>query len=318
VRRHKFACAAGFSALTKLGDESNLLALAEAAAERPGAEQEAARQGLWSMRGSKIDSKIVEEIGTQRSKIRAELIVAAGERGITSAADPIAKALGDNDPDAQRAALRALRNVGGSAQLPIVLDVLTKASSPADRREATQTLGAVVKRSARSAISQVLSAYSASPSIECRLSLLEVMGQSSNDSALPVLRSSLADENPEIARGAILALSNWERPAGLADLYAIAKDGKDTTLRILALRGYIKQIGLRLRSERPVADSVRLLSEALLLSKEAAEKRSVLALLAAYPSQQSLELAEELLRDESVANEAKAAVTRLRTVLGPQ
>jgi HEAT repeat protein len=173
-----------------------------------------------------------------------------------------------------------------------------------------------VKRSEPAAINQVLSAYRDSSSVESRVSLLEVLGQSSNETALPVLRSSLTDQNPEIARGAILALSNWENPAPLNDLQALAKNGKDPVLKTLALRGYIKLIGFR--SGRPTADSVRLLSEALQLSKDPAEKRSVLALLPSYPSQQSLQLAETLLRDESVANEAKVAVGRLRNAIGQQ
>ena len=308
--------AAGFAALAKLGDESNVLTLAEAAAERPGPEQDAARQSLGSLRGSKTDATIIEGIGSKRGKVRAELIVAAGERGIAAAADPIAKSLKDNDPDAQRAALRALRNVGGSAQLPMLLDLLAKASSTSDRREITQTLIAVVKRSEPAAINQVLSSYHDSSPVESRVSLLEVLGQSSNDSALPVLRNSLTDPNPEIARGAILALSNWENPAPLMDLQAIAKGGKDPVLKTLGLRGYIKLIGLR--SPRPASDTVRLLSEALQLSKDPAEKRSVLALLPSYPSEQSLNLAETLLRDESVANEAKVAVGRLRNAIGQQ
>jgi HEAT repeat protein len=308
--------AAGFAALAKLGDESNVLTLAEAAAERPGPEQDAARQSLGSLRGAKTDATIIDAIGSKRGKVRAELIVAAGERGIATAADPIARSLNDNDPDAQRAALRALRNVGGSPQLPVLLDLLTKASSASDRREITQTLIAVVKRSEPAAINQVLSAYRDSSSVESRVSLLEVLGQSSNETALPVLRSGLTDANPEIARGAILALSNWENPAPLTDLQAIAKNSKDPILKTLALRGYIKLIGFR--SGRPTADSVRLLSEALQLSKDPAEKRSVLALLPSYPSQQALQLAETLLRDESVANEAKVAVGRLRNAIGQQ
>ena len=162
----------------------------------------------------------------------------------------------------------------------------------------------------------MLSAYQATASVESRLSLLEVMGQSSNEAALPVLRSSLTDPNPEIARGAILALTGWRSPAALTDLYAVAKDGKDPTLKILALRGYVKLIGLP--SQRPASESARLLSEAMQLAKEPAEKRSVLSLLPSYPSQESLQLAEGLLRDEAVANEAKVAVARLRVALSRQ
>jgi len=82
------------------------------------------------------------------------------------------------------------------------------------------------------------------------------------------------------------------------------------------LRGYIRQAGLP--SERPVSESARLLSEALLLAREPAEKKSILALVPSYPCPESLRLAEGLLSDEGVASEAKAAVARLRVALRPQ
>jgi HEAT repeat protein len=244
------------------------------------------------------------------------LIVDAGERGIVSAADALAKALNDADPEVQRAALRSFRNVGGSGQVPVLLARLANVSSGSDRREVTQTLSAVLKRSEPAPIGSVVSAYQANPPLESRLSLLEVLGQSSNDAALPLLRSNLQDPNPEIARSAILALSSWQSPAPLNDLYAIAKDGKDPTLKILALRGYVKLIGLP--SQRPSSESAQLLSEAMQLAKEPAEKRSVLSLLPSYPSKESLQLAEGLLRDDTVANEAKAAAARLRIAMRQQ
>jgi HEAT repeat protein len=308
--------AAGLAALGKLGDESSVMVLAEAAAERPGPEQEAARQSLGELRGAKVDSTIVEGIRSKSGKVRTELIVASGERGMVSAADALATALDDADPEVQRAALRSFRNVGGSAQVPALLEKLANASRASDRREITHTLSAVLRRSEPSRINSVLSAYRANPPLESRLGLLEVLGQSGNEAALPVLRSGLKDPNPEISRGAILALSSWRSPVPLDDLYAIAKEGKDPTLKILALRGYVKLIGLP--SQRPASESARLLSEAMQLAKEPAEKRSVLSLLSSYPSKESLQLAEGLLRDDTVANEAKAAAARLRIAMRQQ
>ena len=308
--------AAGYAALGELGDESSVIPLAEAAAERAGPEQDAARQSLWSLGGPKIDAVMVEAIASHRGKIRTELIAAAGERGIMSAAAELASAIRHADADVQRAALRALRNVGGSEQVPAVLDFLLKAPSASERREATQTLAAVLKRSEPQAISVALAAYDTAASIESRVALLEVMGQTSNEAALPVLRKNLTDANPAIVRAAILALTNWETPAALTELQAVAKDSKDPVLSVLALRGYIKLIGLR--SARPVSATVRLLSDALQMAKDPAEKRSVLALLPIYPTQESLQLAEGLINDEAVSNEAKAAVNRLRNAMRQQ
>ena len=54
-------------------------------------------------------------------------------------------------------------------------------------------------------------------------SLIEVMGQTSNEAALPVLRATMKGSDPEFARAAILALTAWENPAPLMDLLGLAK-----------------------------------------------------------------------------------------------
>lgn len=302
--------AAGFAALGQLGDESSVTLLAEAAAQSPGPEQEAARQSLWSLPGAKVDSAITEGIASKSGKVRIELITAAGERGITSATGDLSKAVRDTDPDVQRAALKALRNIGGPEQVSIALDALLKAPTAGDRREAAQTLSALLKKSPPTSIKSVLSAYESNPSVESRTSLLEVLGQSSNAEALPVLRRSLTDSNPDVVRAAILALGSWSNTEPLPDLYTVAKEGKEPAHRVLALRGYIKLLSLP--SQRPVSESARMLSDAMQLAKEPAEKRSLLSLLPSYPSQESLQLAEGLLRDDAVANEAKIAVARVK------
>lgn len=305
--------AAGLDALGRLGDESSVMVLAKAAAERPGPEQEAARRSLWALAGAKIDPAIVAGIGSTSGAVKLELIVAAGERGIASAADILSAAAGDGDPEVRRAAVRALKNSGGPEHLPVLLDLVLKASTAADRKEATQTLSSLLQRSQPAQIRGLRSAYESASSVDARLSLLEAMGQSSNEAALPMLRTGLSDSNPVIARGAILALTGWERPSALADLLAAAKNSTDPVLKVLALRGYIKQVSLP--SERPVSESARLLSEALQLAKEPAEKKSILSIAPSYPCPESLQLAESLLNDGGVANEARAAVTRLRAAL---
>jgi HEAT repeat protein len=115
---------AGLEALGKLGDESSVIVLAKAAAESPGPEQEAARRSLWAMAGSKIDQAIVAEIGSTSGKVRLELIAAAGERGISSAAGILSKATGAGDPEVRRTAVHALKNVGGPEQVPVLLDLV--------------------------------------------------------------------------------------------------------------------------------------------------------------------------------------------------
>ena len=51
------------------------------------------------------------------------------------------------------------------------------------------------------------------------------------------------------------------------------------------------------------------------LAQQADEKRSVLALLPRFPTKEALQMAEAAESDAAIANEAKAAVQRLRRVV---
>jgi hypothetical protein len=296
-----------------LGDSSSVKLLAEQAAAGQGAEQTAARKSLSGLSGSGVDAAIIAAIGSTSGKVKAELIAAAGERGATNAADTLAKAAQETDPDVHREAVRALKNVAGPAQIPALLDLLLKASTAPDRRDATQTLASVLRRSQPAPVGAVLAAYKTASAVEPRLSLIEVLGQTSSEEALPLLRDGLKDSNPEVVRAAILALSGWDSPAPLADLLPIAKSGSSPALQILALRGYLKLLALP--SQRPDTDSARLLGEAMRLASQPAEKITVLSLLQAFPCKESLQLAEASVGDEAVATEAKAAVDRINRAL---
>ena len=82
------------------------------------------------------------------------------------------------------------------------------ATAAADRRDALQILALVLKRSQPPQIGAVLAAYQKNTAAQARLSLMEVMGQTSSEQALPVLRDALKDPTAEIRRGAILAMTD--------------------------------------------------------------------------------------------------------------
>jgi HEAT repeat protein len=225
----------------------------------------------------------------------------------------VASAAQESDPDVHRAAIRALKNVAGSAQVPALLDCVLKASTAPDRGDASQTLASALKRAQPPPIGSVLAAYEAANAVEPRLSLLEVLGETASPEALPLLRASLTDPNSEVARGAILALSAWDNPAPLPDLLPIASGGANPALQILALRGYLKLLGLP--SQRSNSESARLLADVMRLVSQPAEKRTALSLLQGFPCKESLQLAEASLGDEAVKAEAQAAVDRINRLL---
>lgn len=304
--------AAALTALGKLGNENSVALLAEAAASGQGAEQTAARQSLSGLAGPGIESAIVAAIASSTGKTKAELILAAGERGSRPAADVLIQGARDPDSDVRRNALRALRNVAGREQVTALLETV-KTAGGTDQRDAVQALAAALKRSSADQMQAVISAYRATSQMASRLALIETMGQVSGSDALPLLRECLRDSSPEIARAAILALAGWADAVPLPDLLAAARTNTDTALQVLAVRGCLKLLAAP--SPRPVRESAQMLADLMLLAKQPAEKKAVLALLPQYPCEEALRTAEGSLADPVVANEAKASVDRLKSSL---
>jgi HEAT repeat protein len=304
---------AGLTGLGRLGDGSVISLLASKAASSEKAEQAAARSALYMLNAPGVDRAVVERIGASNGKEKVELIAAAGERSISSSADVLIQTVRDSDPEVHREALRALRNVAGAGHVPALVKLLEDAPSAPDRRETAQTLAAVLKRSDAASAAPVIESYKATSAMPARLALMEVMGQTSTEAALPLLRAALGDASTEVARAAILALSEWSTPAPMADLLASAKARTSPALTVLALRGYLKLMALP--SERTSVESARLLGDAMQLAGQPAEKRAVLAMLPSFPSKESLALAQAAMKDESIAKEAKIAADRISGLL---
>ncbi len=304
---------AAFEGLGRLGGGANVALLARTAAASEGAEQTSARAALYRLRGSGVDKAIVDVISAGTGKEKRELIIAAGERGIPAAAGALITAVQSGDADLRRESLKALRGIAGAEQVPALVGFLEASSAAADRREIAQTLAAALKRSDASSIKLVLEAYTRTSAIPARVAILEVLGQTSSDAALPLLRESLRGSTPELARGAVLALTEWTTPTPLGDLYALAQSAPTPALSVLALRGYLKLLALP--SDRAPAESARMLRDAMNLAKQTPEKRAILALLPSFPSPESLKIAEAALKEPAVAREARIALDRITSTL---
>ncbi len=299
--------------LGRLGDASSVTVLAGTAANSDGAAQAAAREALYGLRAAGVDEAIVAAMRSAAGRLKVELIVAAGERGIAAASPLLIAAVQEKDTDVHREALRALRNVAGAADVPALLGLLLQAATAADRRESAQTLASVLKRTDPARVSEVVAAYEKSPPSETRLAFIDVMGQSSSEAALPLLRRLLTSPDAPVARATILALTEWATVAPMPDLLALARAQQNPALQVLALRGYLRLLALP--SERSPAATATLLGEAMTLARQPAEKRTILSMLANFACKEALAVAEAATKDRDVAREAAAAVDRLNGLL---
>jgi HEAT repeat protein len=302
---------AALRALGQLGNDSDVELLSQAAAGSTGAEQKAARDSLYRLRGPNVDKIILASISAADAKTKVELISSIGQRNIKAGVPTLLETAKDSDRKVRIESLRVLKVVAGPAQLPALVELLINAKSSSDRTEAQKTIAAIAHR-IEDKNRQAESVLAALPSVKetvPRCSLLNVLGRIGDNSALPVLTAGLKDESAEIQTEAIRALAEWPTPEPMPDLLKVAENSDNKVHRILALRGFIRLLGLT--SDRPADETIEMYKKAMSLAPNAGEKKKVLAGLANMKSLAAMDMAAGYLDNEALSVEAGAAVINI-------
>lgn len=302
---------AALKALGQLGDVSGVSLLAQTAAKTRGDEQRAARDSLYRLRGSEIDEAILAEILSADPKVKVELIQAVGQRNIAVGVQTLVKTAQDPDSKVQRESFKVLKIVADEKHLPSLVELLINVSSDSVRREAEKTVAAVAHKieDKNRQAEVVLAALPGVKDIKGRCSLLTVLGKIEDDSALGVLRAALKDKEAKVKDAAIRALSDWPNTKPMDDLLKLAQSSDNQIHRILALRGFVRLIGLD--SSRPDKETIKLYQQAMSLASNVSEKRMVLSGLANMRSLAALEMAAGYMKDKDLQQEAGVAVVKI-------
>ena len=321
---------AALKAIGQLGDASSVTLLAQTAVNskaarlgeglsRSGEEQKAARESLYRLRGEKIDEAILAGICCADPKVKVELIQSVGQRNITAGVQLLLNTARDPDSKVQRESFKVLKVIADEKYLPALVELLLKIESASVRGEAEKTVAAVAhkiedKNRQAEAVIVVLPEVA---DITKRCSLLSVLGRIGDDSALPVLGAALSSDNAKEQDAAIRALSDWPNSKPLNDLLKIAKTSQNEIHRILALRGFVRLLGLEsdgsteLAEVRPAKETIKLYQQAMDLAPSVPEKRMVLSGLANVKSLDALLMAASYLKDETLLQEAEVAVVKI-------
>jgi len=307
--------AAALKALGDLGDTSSVGMLAGTAAATRGAEQKAARESLYRLRGPKIDGTILAAIPRALPKVKVELIRSTGERNIAAGVEILLKTARDKDARVRRESLRVLKTIAGPKYLPALVKLLITVQSAVDRREAEKTVTAVAHKigdKSRQA-EAVLTALPSVKEVTSRCSLLRVLGKIGQRRALTVLCAGLKDKNITVKETCIRALAGWPTAEPAAELLKVAQADNNKLRRVLALRGFVRLIGLD--SGRPVEETIGMYKQAMGLGTSASEKTMVLSGLANVKSLAALQMAAAYLEDKTLQQEAEVAVVKIATAI---
>jgi len=301
---------AAFKALGELGGASDVPLLAKTAAGQ-GADADAARQGLLTLRGADVDSAMLKQFDGGDAKLRAEIIKVLAARRSAAAMPAFAKAAQEGDESVQVEAINALGALGDERTLPLLVGIIGKTPSARVRDTAESAVRSIaVRLENKSAAADCLLGAVGGAGVEAKCALLRLLPTVGGEKSLAAVRAALKDAKPEVQEAATRALSNWPDAGAVPDVLAMAKDASlAQKLQILALQGYIRLANVP--QDRPAADKVKMYQEAMDLAKRVDEKRMILSGLGDTKVVEALRLVIPCLDQKDVQNEACSAAAKI-------
>ena len=302
---------AALKALIKLGNESDIDLLTKIAAKGDFVEKETARETLALLNGTKVDEAIVVKITKVEPEIQIELIQSAGSRNIVSAVDVLLKTARSANGKVRLESIKSLELIGSPKDLDNLVDLLLNVQSNVERRRAEKTVVAVAHKIEKQdeQAAAVLKKLPMVKDVDNRSSLLRVLGNIGDSNGLPILQKALKDKNEDIQKAGIQALSDWPSPEPLEDLLTVTKSSNNEVHQVLALRGYIRLLGIP--SERADNETIKMYKTAMKLAQNVNEKRMVLSGISSIRTVNALNTAANFLADTELKNEAEVAVIRI-------
>jgi HEAT repeat protein len=293
-------------ALAEIGNPSALPALRDLLGDSDHDIAQAAQESLASLPGKEVDAAIMTMLadGAGAHRITAmDLIV---RRRMTSAVPALIDAAGGSDAKIRIAAVQKLGELAGPAELPPLLDLLTKAKSPEDLEATEQALSAVCLKAANpdSCVSQVETRLADSqPAQKC--ALVRVLGAVGGASALQGVRNAVNDPNADVHAAAIRVLGGWSTADAAPDLLELTKAASNPTDKMICLRGYLALAG---HADLPTDQRLAMCRQAASLVRKDEEKKLLLASLGSISSVEALDLIRPYLDDQATKEEASTGV----------
>lgn len=298
---------AAISALARLGNAASVPLLAAAIKDGGQAAAHATR-ALTDLVAPGVSEALVKEAEAGDAAVREGVLNVLAQRKQVDALPVVRKATGDNNAGVRRAALKTLGVLGTREDVDKLVAALLATQDEADRSGMASVISAIALR-------QTDKANRAQPVVQAmdkadakaKVSLLGILATLGGDLPLQTIKASLAGD-ADVRKAAVRALSEWPDATPMGDLLTLAKTDKDEANQILALRGYIRMVGLGRGQEEAKLAAYR---QAMELAKRPEEKRPVLAGLGNVPNADALKAVEPYLDDAALRREAFATYVKI-------
>ncbi len=322
---------AAADALSRLGTETSAKTLFDAAVNGRGSVQKAAQSGLAVMSGPQAEALIRAKAASGAAKARAIAINLLGQRHSEGAAGLLLAYAADADETVSAAAFQAMANVADGIDLAALTDLVVQARSDGAPTAGVTALKAVLaKAQDKEVAGKIILDQMNKAQGQTRLALLSSLPSLGGATALKAVTDAARGSDEAVRDAGIRALSEWPDYEAVPALVDIASNGQTPlNLYVLAVRGALRLIALQQPSigprmgpptglrMGPRMDPAEVESRAVLcvkifdLARRIEEKRQAIATLATLPCERSANRLLELVKDESLKNEAALAAVNL-------
>jgi len=307
---------AAATTLGSVGNASDIPTLAALAAGAPNGEKAAAAGALVCLGGEDVNAAIVANIqSADTPATQVALLKALAGRRASAVAPQVAAIAEDPDPNVQTEALATLGVIGSREMLPTLVALVTKVqdgSRQAAGKALLSVIGRTVEKDPQGCADAVLAGLASTPEPAAKAVLLRTLSRIGGAKAFEVVHSAAGNADETVKDAAIRSLAEWPDDRPLADLLAIAQTSSHSTHQVIALRGYVRLIGL---SQRPVVEKVKMYQAAMAAAKRPADRKMVLAGLAETPCIETLAIAKTYLKDDTLKAEAVAAAVKIAVTI---
>lgn len=303
---------AAIRTLGVVGGASDVALLTKVSAEGDQLEK-AVLSSLGRMSAPGVTAALLDVAQGQSAKaVRVNAVETLIDRRDEEAIPALLDVAHDDDSTVRQAAYKALGALGGEKELPSLVSMLLKADRSRDRGGIERALVAIVLRAENPDASSVVAGLAKADNAT-KAHLLMVLSRIGDSAAFGAVRPQLRNRNADIRKAVIRALADWPTPAPLADLMKVAKTSQDATEQILALRGYIKLLGVP--ANRSAGETVGYLAQAMETARRSDEKKAVLAALPKYPCKEAIALAEKAMQNAALRGEAELAARKIKELM---
>ncbi|MCX5682836.1 MAG: HEAT repeat domain-containing protein [Planctomycetota bacterium] len=300
---------AAIRVITQMPDASSVPVLIDLLKDAVPEIAKAAQDGLAVIQCPAADTAIAALLGQGDSKVRAMAIGLIGQRRAAGVTPTLLKTAEDADEGIRIASIKVLGDVGTGAEVPAMVALIVKAKSPAEMQAAEEAASAIcLRQKDRAASADKVVASLAQAQGPAKLALLRVLRSVGGPKALAAVRAAAKDSDAEVKDTALRSLCEWQSVEALPDVTELAKNSKETKVKVLALRGTIRLIGLQ---EVPDAKKLAALKDAMAMCERKEEKRLVLASLGHIETAESLALVVQNVSNPDLKDEACLAAVAI-------